>query len=329
MVMVGADPDELDRIAGQLAAEARRLENLCAQLGRQLHAAPWRGARADRFRHEWTTLHTKRVSEAGGFLRAGGEALNRNAQEQRTASNAAGGSISGPKCDVPPKSDPGDSADKYLDPFKKFFDGLGLADDVWQGLVKVLRLVDPEILKDLGKFLAGNPELLTFFKATGKVLDVGAVILDFATDISKQLGTNHLPMDEAILHSMIFSGLKFAESAGIEKLGQILGASLGSVIPVLGTAGGGLVGWVAGYGLSAILEAVDGKIGLNEKAADAAVDVYRDVKDAAGVVGDVVDVVTDTAKDAYNGLKDGVDAVKDTAEDLYDDVSGAMPWNWG
>jgi len=60
MVMVGADPDELDRIAGQLAAEARRLENLCAQLGRQLHAAPWRGARADRFRHEWTTLHTKR-----------------------------------------------------------------------------------------------------------------------------------------------------------------------------------------------------------------------------------------------------------------------------
>lgn len=332
MVMVGADPDELDRIAGQLEAEARRLENLCAQLGRQLHSAPWKGARADRFRSDWNSTHTRRVRDAAGFLRAGGDALMRNATEQRNASNSGGGSTAGPLCEVPKQTPPDslkpDQSDEYLEPFKTFFEGLGLADDVWNGLVKLLRVVDPSILKDLGKFLAGHPEMLGFFKATGKVLDIGSVILDFAVDISKQLGTNHLPMDEAILHSMVFAGMKFAESEGIEKLGQMLGSSLGSVIPVLGTAGGGLVGWAAGYGLSMILEAVDGKFGLNEQAADAATAAYREVKELAGAVGEFVGDVGEAIGDAYDDVKDVVGDVKDGAEDFIDDVSGAMPWNW-
>lgn len=95
MVMVGADPDELDRLAHRLESEARRLEQLGGQLSRQLQVAPWRGGRADRFRGEWRSVHMRQLRDAAGFLRHGRDVLAHNADQQRNASNGAGGSIGG------------------------------------------------------------------------------------------------------------------------------------------------------------------------------------------------------------------------------------------
>ncbi len=325
MAMVGADADELDRIAEQLANEARRLEELAAQLGHQLNAAPWKGSDSERFRHEWNMVHTKRVREAGGFLRAGGDTLRRNADEQRTASNSDGLVANGPRCEVPKKEPVGDEIDKYLEPFEDFFTGLGLAKDVWEGVVKILRMLDPDLLKDLGKFLAGNPELLTFFKTMDKALSIGPVVIDFLTDVTKQLGQGHLPMDEALLHAMVFSGLRFAEDKGLEEFGKVLGASLGSAIPVLGTAGGGALGWVAGKGLGLVLDSLDDKFGINEGAADAAVDAYRDVKEVAGAVGDFVGDVKDELSDSWDDMKDAAGDLKDGVENVLS--WDKLPWN--
>ena len=96
MVMVGADVDELERLAVRMAEEARRLDLLGATLSRQLQTTPWRGARSDRFRAEWRTRHIRQLREAAGFLRHGGDVLAHNARQQRHASSAVSGSGHGP-----------------------------------------------------------------------------------------------------------------------------------------------------------------------------------------------------------------------------------------
>lgn len=101
MVMVGANPDELERMATRLATEARRLEQLGAQLNRQLGAAPWRGAGADRFRAQWKTAHLRHINEAAGFLKHGSDVLVHNARQQREASDASTGSSGGGRTRVP------------------------------------------------------------------------------------------------------------------------------------------------------------------------------------------------------------------------------------
>ncbi|MEI2818541.1 MAG: hypothetical protein V9E99_19110 [Microthrixaceae bacterium] len=332
MAMVGADADELDGIAWQLTSRANALADIGTQLGRQLHSAPWQGARADRFRSDWSRTHATAIRSASSFLRSAAMDLARNATEQRQASGADGGSCTTIATDRPGPTTPvtdsdSDVTDDLLRPIETFFDQLGLTEDIWKGVVKALRVTDPDALKDLGRFLAGHAEFLTFFKTIGKVLGVGEVVLDFVTDVSKQLGANHLPLDEAIFHSAIFAGAKFAETAGVEKLGQVIGASLGSALPVLGTAGGGFVGWAAGTGISYILSSLDDHFGFNERAADLATEAYRDAKDLAGDLGEFASDVYDGGKefigDAYTAAKDALDSAASNVETIADTMRSA------
>ena len=92
----------------------------------------------------------------------------------------------------------------HIRPIETFFDKLGLTEDIWKGVVKALRVTDPDALKDLGRFLAGHAEFLTFFKTIGKVLGVGEVVLDFVTErreflvlsgLAYLLGRTRLSMD--------------------------------------------------------------------------------------------------------------------------------------
>lgn len=87
--MSGADADALDQMGVRLEHAGARLRNLGNRLQRGLNSAPWQGRSADRFRHEFNTMHARSIAEAAQFLDDAYETLRRNADEQRRASDLA------------------------------------------------------------------------------------------------------------------------------------------------------------------------------------------------------------------------------------------------
>lgn len=88
--MWGADADALDALAVQVRSSGRGLDGTQARLSRSIHASPWRGPNADRFRHQWDGEYRRSMLAASSFLDDAGEALERNADQQRTASTTDG-----------------------------------------------------------------------------------------------------------------------------------------------------------------------------------------------------------------------------------------------
>lgn len=108
----GADADALDLLAQQLDGHARELEQIYRSLGAQLHAAPWRGPAADRFRSEWSTVHARAFTQLTGFLRQAAKVIHANASEQRAAS-AAGAGLGGGAHGVRPTTPPPYGSKEY------------------------------------------------------------------------------------------------------------------------------------------------------------------------------------------------------------------------
>ncbi len=101
----GADADALDRLAKLLDSKALELERIHRMLGVQLHAAPWRGRSADRFRSQWSTVHTRAFDQSTVFLRQASKLMHANASQQRAASAAgpgAGGGSHSVRATTPP-----------------------------------------------------------------------------------------------------------------------------------------------------------------------------------------------------------------------------------
>ncbi len=93
MAFAGADTGELRRLADQMDAATRSLEDAMRMLTSTINShATWRGHDADRFRSQWNSSDRARLSAVGSALRDGASALRRNADEQDRASAEAGGS---------------------------------------------------------------------------------------------------------------------------------------------------------------------------------------------------------------------------------------------
>jgi len=90
--MVGADPDALDRLAADFDRSAGVLESTSVRVRASVHANPWAGARATRFRNDWDQRHGPMLKRTAGALRTAARQLRVQAQEQRQASSAGGGS---------------------------------------------------------------------------------------------------------------------------------------------------------------------------------------------------------------------------------------------
>lgn len=90
--MVGADPDALDRLAADFDRGAGSLEQTAARVRTSVHANPWSGARATRFRTDWDQRHAPMLKRTALALRTAAKQLRLQAQEQRQASSASGGS---------------------------------------------------------------------------------------------------------------------------------------------------------------------------------------------------------------------------------------------
>jgi uncharacterized protein YukE len=93
--MLGADPDELDRLAQAFGAAARQVDTLTRHVSARLGHAPWHGLGADRFRSDWNRVHRAHLGDASAFLREGERELHRNATDQRDVSRGDGGRLGG------------------------------------------------------------------------------------------------------------------------------------------------------------------------------------------------------------------------------------------
>lgn len=90
--MVGADPQELERVAAELSKAATTVGTIQRSLTVRIHPAPWRGPAADRFRNQWDGEFRRSFAEATSFLESAGQHLRVQADEQRRVSGVRGDS---------------------------------------------------------------------------------------------------------------------------------------------------------------------------------------------------------------------------------------------
>src|SRR5262249_19763268 len=95
MTMMGADPDALDKLAGQFKTAGLELDRLNRSVEIAIRALPWQGQDAIRFERGWRHRHGKAVRQAGTALSDNAAILRRDASEQRKASAAEGGTMGG------------------------------------------------------------------------------------------------------------------------------------------------------------------------------------------------------------------------------------------
>ncbi|OBB77403.1 CHAP domain-containing protein [Mycobacterium sp. 852014-52144_SCH5372336] len=111
MAISGADVEQLRSAATRLQNGANALQESSRFLSGLINNATiWRGADAERFRSQWTSVSVPGITRAADALRQGAEELRRNANEQETASG--GGANGGIGTHVGgPASTPSSSSD--------------------------------------------------------------------------------------------------------------------------------------------------------------------------------------------------------------------------
>jgi hypothetical protein len=87
--LAGADPDDLDSLAIAFEGFSRRLHDSCSSISGSVHHNPWRGQRADHFRHEWDRHFWPMVNSIITALDDVTKLLHDNANQQRQASGEA------------------------------------------------------------------------------------------------------------------------------------------------------------------------------------------------------------------------------------------------
>jgi hypothetical protein len=90
MAQLGADVDELDRLGRTFERAAERLRGSRDHLQSALAGVSWMGPDADGFRTTWRTSMSAQLGEIADVLRSQSTVLQRQAREQRTASESGG-----------------------------------------------------------------------------------------------------------------------------------------------------------------------------------------------------------------------------------------------
>ena len=88
--LVGANPDELDRLAARLDTASSSMRGIRSNISASVRRSPWHGWVADRFRSDWSSQHAVAMRSAEAFLDDAADRLRREATEQRAASRDVG-----------------------------------------------------------------------------------------------------------------------------------------------------------------------------------------------------------------------------------------------
>lgn len=96
MARLGADPEDLDRLADQFASGKKSLANANSGLGSRLNSTSWTGPDSDNFRAWWSRTGGQSLNSASYYMGSLSDYVRQQAQEQRWASQGAGHRMSWP-----------------------------------------------------------------------------------------------------------------------------------------------------------------------------------------------------------------------------------------
>ncbi len=293
--LLGADPDALDHLARALATTSGDLAATRKRLDRPVHSTPWNGRDADRFRRNWDQQYGRAIADAAAFLEEASGELHKQAEQQRRTSG-----------DTPPRpsgngSTPGRSDGSGTESNEDLLRSLGLADDairrVLEGGGQVAELLSwlQALLDDLDIDAGALGEFLDAF---GEVLDIAEVLADFLADLAEH---SHLPPDEALLHAIIETALRFAAEQGVD---AVIHALTQVILNVVFPGAGAVAAWWISKGIGLLLAPVKKAIlgaaeGAFSGVADTVVEIYRKMKS-----GQLDDFIIEGAKDAGDWLWD-------------------------
>jgi len=292
--LLGADPDALDHLARTLATTGDDLSATRKRLDRPIHSTPWNGRDADRFRRSWDNEYGRAIVDAAAFLKEAGSELHRQADEQRHTSGDT------PPRPSPPGVAPGGPGDAHDDGSNEdLLRALGLTEDAIRKVIdgggQVAELLSflKALLDDLG---VDASDLGAFLDAFGEILDIAEVLADFLKDLSEH---SHLPPDEAMLHAIIETALRFVAEQGLDAILKVLTQAIMNV--VFPGAGAVAAWWISkGIGMllapvkKAILGAAEGSF---DGIADTVVELYQKLK-----AGELDDLILGGLKDVGEGL---------------------------
>ncbi len=328
VITAGANPDELDALAGTFDAAAGRITAIQRSLNPQINASPWHGRSAEQFRQRWSSEHLRAIRAAIAFLEHNSEGLRHNAQEQRNVSRD-GGPGGGPR--LSPKSANPDgtgerASSEDLDGLEGTLKALGLPADAI-GLILDL-LGKSKIVAGIFKEIADNKAFDTFIKGSKGFLDVGAMLVDFVTDIAEHAG--EMPLDELLVHGLTETALRFAVDQGVDAAMDwgakvVTPLVLGIVLPGVGAPIGAVVGPAVGFALKKTIgeavkfgvDVIDGHVDAFDTLADGGVSGYRATKEQAERIGNTLEDLGDITHD----LKEGAQNLAEDAGEVIGDVA--------
>jgi uncharacterized protein YukE len=88
MAQLGADVEELDRLARKFDEEAQQISQATQQISSQVQSTWWKGSDAERFKSEWNGNYAAQLRKIAEALKQVGSVVRKQAAQQRQTSGA-------------------------------------------------------------------------------------------------------------------------------------------------------------------------------------------------------------------------------------------------
>ncbi|MFT4299450.1 MAG: hypothetical protein QM597_07445 [Aeromicrobium sp.] len=297
--MIGADVDDLRRLAAQFDQAADRLRAQAGQVSNGVRVSAWVGPVAVRFRADWDSTHSVALKNAAAELAESALSLRQNAKEQEAASaslsgNAGTSVVKAHAVQNAARHAAQGGGSKAIADASDFWDGVK---DVYQRAA--MGIDSAKLLKEAVEWAKPQwakslPWMAKAGKVLGKLGDVTAVIGAF--DAGWQIGEG------------IATGDGFKVTDGVISAGfAVAGVALVACPPAALVVGGVGLAWGAA-------QLASGDVPVSKRVADFAVGTWNGAADltnkATHAVADgakaLAEGASDTAKNIVNGAGDAV-----------------------
>lgn len=87
MAQLGLDPEQMQGLARQMRTEADTIDSIVTRITNKLHGTWWKGKDADKFRGDWTGVHTGNLRKVSAALKDVAKVVDSNVSQQVNASS--------------------------------------------------------------------------------------------------------------------------------------------------------------------------------------------------------------------------------------------------
>lgn len=248
----GMDTEQGESFAQHLAERRGTLEDRAAQLDGMIQGTDsfWRGADAENFRSEWSSIHGGVISRAVERLWGMARELSDHAQEQDVCSAEGVGKVGEMLADIFPLGGP------LKNPLAGFGDWTSYIPFGGPGAAA------KEMFKHAGEIFAHGGEdaivpwlrnahgLKSASRFLGPLGTAVTGVFEFSDRWAEDAGDPSLSTGERVTRATVDAGANIAGGVagawGGAKVGAAAGAAIGSIFPGAGTAVGGVIGGVVG-----------------------------------------------------------------------------------